>query len=42
MEVEAVIYELPEVAEVVVVGVPDPIDGLAIKAYVVLGRRRAS
>jgi long-chain acyl-CoA synthetase len=33
-EVEAAIYELPAVLEAVVVGVPDPILGEAIKAYV--------
>ena len=35
-EVENAIYELPEIAEVAVIGVPDPADGLAVKAYVVL------
>ena len=35
LEVESAIYELPEVAEVVVVGAPDPIEGLAVTAYVV-------
>jgi long-chain acyl-CoA synthetase len=34
-EVEACLYELDSVAEVAVVGVPHPIDGLAIKAHVV-------
>jgi long-chain acyl-CoA synthetase len=35
-EIEAVLHELPEVVEVAVVGVPHPLDGLAIKAFVVL------
>jgi amino acid adenylation domain-containing protein len=35
LEVESTIYELPEVAEVAVVGAPDPIEGLSVKAYVV-------
>jgi acyl-CoA synthetase (AMP-forming)/AMP-acid ligase II len=34
-EVETVIYELPEVRETVVVGVPDPILGQAVNAFVV-------
>jgi len=34
-EVENVIYELPEVQEVAVVGVPDPVLGEAVKAIVV-------
>jgi acyl-coenzyme A synthetase/AMP-(fatty) acid ligase len=34
-EVEACLYELDSVAEVAVVGVPHPIDGMAIKAHVV-------
>ena len=34
-EVEACLYELESVGEVAVVGVPHPIDGLAVKAYVV-------
>lgn len=34
-EVEACLYELDWVAEASVVGVPDPSDGMAIKAYVV-------
>lgn len=34
-EVENVIYELDEVAEAAVIGVADPIDGMAIKAFVV-------
>ena len=34
-EVEGVIYELPEVREVAVVGVPDEVLGQAIKAFVV-------
>jgi long-chain acyl-CoA synthetase len=35
-EVEDVIFELEEVLEVAVVGVPDPIDGTAVKALLVL------
>jgi long-chain acyl-CoA synthetase len=34
-EIEDVLYELDEVAEAAVVGMPDPIDGMAIKAVVV-------
>lgn len=34
-EVENALYELEAVAEAVVVGVPDPADGMAVKAYVV-------
>ena len=34
-EVEACLYELDSVAEVAVVGVPHPIDGMAIKAHIV-------
>lgn len=34
-EVENALYELDAVAEAVVVGVPDPADGMAVKAYVV-------
>lgn len=34
-EVEACLYELGSVAEVAVVGMPHPTDGMAIKAYVV-------
>jgi long-chain acyl-CoA synthetase len=34
-EVESVLYELERVAEAAVIGVPDAIDGMAIKAYVV-------
>lgn len=35
-EVEQTIYELPEVGEVAVFGVEDPVEGLAVKALVVL------
>lgn len=35
-EIENVLYELDEVAEAAVVGVADPIDGMAVKACVVL------
>lgn len=34
-EIEIVLYELPEVLEAAVVGMPDPVLGSAIKAYVV-------
>ena len=34
-EVEACLYELDSVAEVAVVGVPHPLDGMAVKAHVV-------
>lgn len=34
-EIENVLYELDAVAEACVVGVPDPADGLAVKAYIV-------
>jgi long-chain acyl-CoA synthetase len=34
-EVEACLYELTSVAEVAVIGVPHPVDGMAIKAHVV-------
>lgn len=34
-EVENVLYEMDEVAETAVIGVADPIDGMAIKAFVV-------
>lgn len=34
-EIENVLYELDEVAEAAVIGVADPIDGMAIKAFVV-------
>jgi len=36
-EVEGVIYQLPGVVEVAVIGVPDPLLGQAIKAFVVCG-----
>ena len=39
-EVENVLYALPGIREAVVVGVPDPILGLAIKAVVALDARR--
>jgi len=35
IEIENVLYELDDVAEAAVIGLPDDIDGLAIKAYVV-------
>lgn len=35
-EIENVLYELEAVAEACVVGVPDPADGLAVKAFLVL------
>ncbi|NCW46334.1 MAG: long-chain fatty acid--CoA ligase, partial [Gemmatimonadaceae bacterium] len=34
-EVESILFEIDAVAEAAVVGVPDPIDGMAIKAFVV-------
>jgi amino acid adenylation domain-containing protein len=34
-EVENVLYELEDIAEATVVGVPDPADGLAVKAFIV-------
>jgi long-chain acyl-CoA synthetase len=34
-EVESALFELDEIAEAAVIGVPDPIDGMAIKAFVV-------
>ncbi|MGE5516831.1 MAG: class I adenylate-forming enzyme family protein [Bacteroidota bacterium] len=35
-EIESVLYELVDVAEAAVVGVPDPIDGMTVKAFVVV------
>jgi long-chain acyl-CoA synthetase len=35
-EVENVLYELDAVAEAVVIGVPDEIDGMAVKAFIVV------
>ncbi|OGO04519.1 MAG: AMP-dependent synthetase [Chloroflexi bacterium RBG_13_56_8] len=35
-EVENVLYSLPEVAETAVIGVPDPVLGQAIKAFIIL------
>lgn len=34
-EVETALYELEDVVEAAVVGVPDPVDGMAVKAFVV-------
>lgn len=34
-EVESILFEIDAIAEAAVVGVPDPIEGMAIKAYVV-------
>jgi long-chain acyl-CoA synthetase len=35
-EVESALYELPEVAEAAVIGVPDTLDGMAVKAFIVV------
>jgi len=35
-EIEAVLYEVPDVMEAAVVGIPDPVDGYIVKACVVL------
>jgi long-chain acyl-CoA synthetase len=35
-EVESALYELPEVAEAAVIGVPDALDGMAVKAFIVV------
>jgi long-chain acyl-CoA synthetase len=39
-EVENALYELDAIAETAVIGVPDPIDGLAVKACIVLREGR--
>ncbi len=39
-EVENALHELEEIAETAVIGVPDPIDGLAVKAFIVLHEGR--
>jgi amino acid adenylation domain-containing protein len=40
-EVESVLFELDQIAEAAVIGIPDPIDGMAIKAYVVVRDEQA-
>lgn len=40
-DVEACLYELDAVAEVAVIGVPHPMDGMAVKAYVTVRDGRA-
>jgi len=39
-EVENVLYEMDDIAEAAVIGIADPIDGTAIKAYVVVRQGR--